>query len=445
MFTSLQPSPTGCVYLSTARQRRLLRVEKNMTTQALSGTLMVEELLARFTARWWTTDTDLPSLGPAYTPAERRVREKHLEQFTNTLLGQAKHPPRTPAEYQALQDHLSPQAGEFLKVAFGMEDRHIEAIYTYRFIEAATEFARQARQFDPKIGIDDISQACRNVWSMNLMQLLFRLPVEVTPAVFAYSMLYPYTDNYLDDPGVSVETKHTFNQRFRLRLEGQPVTPANDSEQRICKLVGIIESGFEHARYPQVHESLMAIHTAQGRSLALQLGAASPYEVDALGICFEKGGTSTLADAYLVAGELTETQRELAFYYGCVTQLVDDLEDVQSDAQAGIMTVFSQTAGRWPLDALTNRALRFSLGMVAAMDTFVTPGLEPLKEMIQISLRPLFIDSVGRARQLYTRPYLREVEAHFPFRFNYLYQQRKKLYRRRTALNKLVESVIRER
>ena len=31
---------------------------------------------------------------------------------------------------------------------------------------------------------------------------LLGLPVEVTPAVFAYSMLYPYTDNYLDDPAI---------------------------------------------------------------------------------------------------------------------------------------------------------------------------------------------------------------------------------------------------
>jgi len=280
---------------------------------------------------------------------------------------------------------------------------------------------------------------------MNLMQLLFGLPVEVTPAVFAYSMLYPYTDNYLDDPGVSAETKHAFNQRFRQRLEGQPVAPANDHEQTIYKLVEIIESAFERPRYPQVYESLLAIHTAQGRSLALQRGVVSPYEVDALGICFEKGGTSTLADAYLVAGELTETQREFAFYYGCVTQLVDDLEDVQSDAQSGIMTVFAQTAGRWPLDAITNRSLLFSLEMVASMEMFDTAGLQPLKEMVQFSLRPLFIDSIGRARQFYSRPYLREVEAHFPFRFDYLHQQRKKLYQRKAAWNKLVETVISER
>jgi hypothetical protein len=405
---------------------------------------MVEDLLARFTARWWATGTDFPSLGPAYPPAEQHRREKYLEQFTNTLLSQAKHPPRTPAESQALQDHLGPPASQLLKAAFDLEDRHIEAIRTYRFTEAVSECARQARQFDPAISIDDIVQAGRNVWSMNLMQLLFGLPVEVTPAVFAYSMLYPYTDNYLDDPRVPAETKHAFNRRFHQWLMGQPPAPANDHEQAIYKLVGIIESAFERARYPQIYASLLAIHTAQGRSLALQRGALSPYEVDALGICFEKGGTSTLADAYLVAGELTETQREFAFYYGCVTQLVDDLEDVQSDAKSGIMTVFAQTAGRWPLDAITNRTLLFSTGMVAAIESFDTPGLGPLKELLRLCLQPLLIDSVGRARQFYTRPYLREVEAHFPFRFDYLYQQRKKLYQRRTALNKLVETVMNE-
>lgn len=412
--------------------------------QVLSVTPIVEELLARFTARWWATGTSLPWLGPAHTPAERRACEEHLGQFTNTLLNQVKHPPRTPAERQTLQDHLGPQVSEFLKAAFGMTDRQIEAIHNYGFIEAASEFARQAIQFDPAIGIDDIFQACRNVWSMNLMQLLFGLPVEVTPAVFAYSMLYPYTDNYLDDPGVSAETKHAFNQRFRQRLEGEPVTPANDHEQAICKLVGMIESAFERASYPQVYESLLAVHTAQGKSLALQCGAVSPYEVDALGICFEKGGTSTLADAYLVAGELTEVQHEFAFYYGCVTQLVDDLEDVQSDAQSGIMTVFAQTAGRWPLDAITNRALLFGLGMVESMEMLDTPGLGPLKEILQISLRPMFIDSVGCAGKFYSRPYLREAEAHFPFRFDYLSQQRKKLSHHKAAWNKLVKTVISE-
>jgi hypothetical protein len=413
-----------------------------MTIQAKPGTLLVDDLLAYFKQRWWETEVDLPTLGPVYTSIQQRVCENHLAKFADMLVSQTGQPLNTSGERKALQDHLLSQAGELLKVAFGLEERHLDALRSYRFVEIAQEFAHQARQFDPAIGLDEIVQASRNVWSVNLMQLLFGLPVEVTPAVFAYSMLYPYTDNYLDDPRLPAETKRLFNQRFHLRLAGQPFEPENDYEQTICKLIDMIENAFERTRYPQVYESLLAIHSAQGRSMTLQRSEASPYEVDALGICFEKGGTSTLADAYLVTGELTEAQREFAFYYGCVTQLVDDLEDVQSDAQAGIMTVFSQTAGRWYLDGITNRALHFSLGMVADMHRFAAPSLAPLQEMIQISLCPLLIDSIGRARQFYSQSYLREVQAHFPFRFSYLYKQRKKLYQRRKGLSQLVEAFL---
>jgi hypothetical protein len=67
------------------------------------------------------------------------------------------------------------------------------------FLEATTAFARMARRFDPAITSAEIYQAARNVWTANFLQLLLGMPVRVTPAIFAYSMLYPYSDNYLDE------------------------------------------------------------------------------------------------------------------------------------------------------------------------------------------------------------------------------------------------------
>ncbi len=37
---------------------------------------------------------------------------------------------------------------------------------------------------------------------LDVLQLLLGIPVRVTPAIFAYSMLYPYGDNCLDDPAI---------------------------------------------------------------------------------------------------------------------------------------------------------------------------------------------------------------------------------------------------
>lgn len=46
----------------------------------------------------------------------------------------------------------------------------------------------------------DILQASRNAWTARALQMLLGRDMGLTPAIFAYSMFYPYADNYLDDP-----------------------------------------------------------------------------------------------------------------------------------------------------------------------------------------------------------------------------------------------------
>ena len=73
------------------------------------------------------------------------------------------------------------------------DERALDTLLTCGFREALVEFARMARRFDPTISSLDIYQASRNVWMANVIQLLLGIPIAVTPAIFAYSMLYPYT------------------------------------------------------------------------------------------------------------------------------------------------------------------------------------------------------------------------------------------------------------
>jgi hypothetical protein len=195
----------------------------------------------------------------------------------------------------------------------------------------------------------------------------------------------------------------------------------------------MIEDQYERGLFPEVYDSLKAIHQAQTNSLNLQHPDFLPLGQDVLGIVFEKGGTSVLADGYLVAGLLTAPQRELMFYYGAFTQLMDDLEDVEGDLSSRILTLFSQTACHEPLDALTNRCIHFGGGLLETIHAFNVPGLGPLEEIMQRCITPLLIDSAGRAGRFYSRPYLAELEKHFPFRFSNLKQQRKKALRRLSA------------
>jgi hypothetical protein len=309
-------------------------------------------------------------------------------------------------------------------------------------LEANLEFARMARRFDPRISGDDIYQAGRNVMTANFIQLLLNRPVEVTPSIFAYSMLYPYTDNYLDDPAVSRATKAAFNRRFQLRLQGEKVLPENPQEAVINQLVEMIEGQWERARYPQVYESLLAIHAAQGRSLGLAVPGASPFELDVLGVSFEKGGTSVLADGYLVAGDLTIEQARVLFGYGAFTQLMDDLEDIPQDQQENSASVFSLTAGRWPLDGLTNRFFHFGRAVFNDLDAFQSRAAPDLEGLIARSIDPVLVDTVSRAWKHYSPAYLREMERHSSFRFEALRKAREKLARQKVDVGKLVDSFI---
>ena len=245
-------------------------------TASLSFDELVDGLVNQFKQLWWSCAPGLPDLGPVYDLKEKKACEASLAGCLDQLGGQLQRISRERPDRQALQRRLLPLAGNFLQTSFGLEERHVAALAGYGFAEAVGEFVRQARRFDPEIPAADIYQAGRNAWSMNLLQYLLGLPLEVTPAVLAYSLLYPYSDNYLDDPAIPSEVKAAFSRGFGRRLQGQPVRPANNREQKIFDLVGMIEGQFERQCYPQVYASLMAIFRAQIKSLQLQLPQGRP-------------------------------------------------------------------------------------------------------------------------------------------------------------------------
>jgi hypothetical protein len=413
------------------------------TTPQLNVAEMVRRFVQQFSDLWWETDSRNPPLGPTYAPEEQSAREAQLKRFQATVTAEAKHAPRTAPERQATQERILAAFRAIARVALGFGEGHMDALLERGLPQVGTQFAQTARRFDPTIPGSDIFQAMRNVWTMNCLQLLLGLPIQLTPAIFAYSMLYPYTDNYLDDPAVSEGAKQAFNERFGRRLAGEDVAPADAQEEIIYKLVGMIEDQFERSRFPQIFESLLAIHRAQIKSVYLLRRNASPYEVDVLGIGLEKGGTSVLADGYLVAGSLTEAQAAYMFGWGAFVQLGDDLQDIVPDVKDGLLTVFTQTAGGWPMDGVTDRAFHFGQAVVGGLDCFDAPSAEPVKELMRRSTFRLLIEAAGAASQFYTRDYVRKLEPHSPFRFSFLRERRKQMAGQSASIMGLVEAFAR--
>jgi hypothetical protein len=402
----------------------------------------VRELNQRFIDLWWECDTGMPDLGPPYTPHAQTQNEKQLRQFLDEVDRALVNPPRSREEAQSLQVRLGMAFRDLAEGALGFTAGQLDLLPSQAFSGVSEEFVRMARAFDPRLSFEDIYQAGRNAWTANGLQWLLGVPVRVTPSIFAYSLLYPYTDNYLDDPEISRATKRAFNDRFRRRLAGELLSPMDAQERVIFDLVAMIEKQYSRADHPAVFESLLDIHQAQGRSLNLIRPAAAPGEVDVLGLSFAKGGASVLADGYLVSSSLSEAQRHYTYGHGIFAQLLDDMEDVEQDSQAGRLTLYSQPAGHWSLDALANRTFHFGRRILKGLDCFDVE--ESVFDVIRRGADLLLIDTIGRADRSYTGAYLRELEAHSPFRFLFVKGQRADFAngRRHRSLVKLMEHIL---
>ena len=384
---------------------------------------------------WWRdADPGPPGFLPSYCAREQRRREAHLDRYLDAVEAELRAAPRTRPEQAAAEERLTAAFRLFAREALDFEERHLDLLLTGGFTGTGRELARAARLFDPQMSAADVFQASRNAWTANGLQILLGLAARLTPSIFGYSMLYPCTDNYLDGPAVSQADKRAFNRRFGARLAGDDLPPCGRHEEQAWTLVGLIESQYSRTEYPGVFASLLAIHRAQERSLQLHRGDGAG---DVLEISFEKGGASVVADAWLAAGELDPNEADFAFAWGVALQLGDDLQDVAADAGDGIRTVFSEVAGREPLDAVTNRAFAFGTRVLAGLDGVGATAPAAIKELIRTSFFMLLTGAVGEARQCYSAAYVRELERRSPFTFDFLHSRRRRFTRKRGILERL--------
>ena len=402
----------------------------------------VRELLESALALWRECPAELPAFDHCFTVPEQAAREARMDLFLKTMEGELRRPPATRAERQAMHARLTEAFTEFGRTALNLEEQHLQVLLAGGFSTIGTAMARQARRFDPSVSIADIFQGTRNAWTACGLQVLFGGSMCLSPSIFAYSMLYPYTDNYLDDPATPGETKSGFNRRFYQRLGGEKTAPVGGHEERIWRLVELVESQYPRDEFPQVFESLLGIQAAQENGLRLLQKTASLDDEAVLRLSFEKGGTSVLADGYLASGTLTAEQATFAFHWGVFLQLADDLQDVQEDLAKGAQTLFSRAAGREPLDSLTNRLMQF--GGRVMMQMHDLPGVRalPLRQLITRSCLSFLVRSAGEARDLYSGEYGAGIESLSPFRFAFLNDRRQRFERHSGLLAKLFEAFL---
>ncbi len=418
-----------------------VRRDLDKDTSETSFHARLERFSEKYRALWWRGSTGLPDLGAPITRRRQRLNRRSLDHFTDRMEG----------ELNALPSYLSPSGPVALEaerrqwlnrlretmrdfgnrvLPLGAAERRV--IFSDDYFDATVRFVREAYAFDPGIEIADLSQALRNVWIMHLFQLLLNRRITHTPPILAYSLLYPYTDNRLDDPAQPAPGKRFFCQRLERRLAGQRLLPEDRNETAVFRLIGRIEEAFPRSAYPDVYRSLLAIHDAQTRSLCQQGKVCHdlPCDAELLRMSVAKGGASVLADGYLIAGDLSYEEADFFFGYGVFLQLADALQDAEQDRRHGHSTIFSShlsSSGRGrPLDHLANRLVHF-LDSVLASEHFSSGRHAVLRSLIRRSCVQLVVESAGQQPRCFSSRYLRTLERHSITRFSYWRKKRSSL------------------
>ena len=381
---------------------------------------MIDELKENYTRIWMNTPDTLPTLRARYTVDQRRQKEAAMSSFADELIHLIK------GFTGGKQENTVRWGSDLKRLVYGcgvdvlgLEGGSMKMLLEDGFCDVTSDFIYKAREFDADFKLEDIFQSLRNAWIMNCIQKLMGLRVEMTPSVFAYSMLYPYTDNYLDAANVSEKEKRTVNQNFRKRLAGENSCAVSLLEERLFRLVKMIEGQFTRISFPMVYSSLLGIQSAQEKSI-LQFDCNNEPCTGILDISIEKGGCSVLADGCLVKGGLSEHEASFIFGFGVMLQFIDDLQDASEDRGNGHNTIFSRNDTDVSAEHLTNRLINFMNSILDEDKCFCSSDAAELKNLIKDSILFLVMGAVACNSNMYGRKWLGTLEEYSPLSFRYL-------------------------
>jgi hypothetical protein len=376
--------------------------------------------IEKYIGLWQNSTTAPPASATTYTAAAQRANERETCKLIDSMEGELRDYPGKKRDQAAWRERIFASLRRFGTQSCQVPDSHFDIIFSPEYFAATRAFAHEARAFDMGMETAALAQALRNVWVMNCLQLFLGRQPALSPSIFAYSMLYPYTDNYLDRLDVPISSKEKACRRLGLRLSGRTIDPGDAYESAVFRLVEMIEGEFPRAAFPEVYSSLLAIHAGQVRSLSQQQQSGPADEQRLLHISVAKGGSSVLANGWLVAGKLGRAQAESFFGFGVMLQLLDDLQDLPEDRAAGHWTLFTRAAASERLDRLTSQLWDFMSRVLNAMNCCAGPRAVELRDLIRRSSIMMMQRAMAENADLYSSAYAHRMEQFSPLSFAFL-------------------------
>lgn len=408
---------------------------------------ITNSLMPRIRELWQSSQNTSPVFLPEIKYAEKKANEDWINESMRLIQLQLKaFPSHTPFPFtnKAGKEQITPRQKVWIK---DMEDlfhtllltepvlgiRHVLPAHTLdAFMDKMKLFLRQVRSFAPDMKPEDMGQAIRNYMVYAIFREQNGLSQECPSSIFGYSMLYPFTDNFLDDPARTEEEKKHYNLLIHHKINGQPVTPLSLHEERTSMLLDAIARVYPG---PQAHAAYgkdASVDIRQGLLLMLEAQEVSQKQTDVslplshrniLDISIYKGGLSVLIDRYLINYKMTDEDILFYFGFGFLLQLCDDLQDIAQDQENGSRTLLTCCNNRKETEAMVNQLFHYTNQLFR-----FSPDTRPVfREFLLQNCYRLILSSAAGSAVFFHTDYLNVLEYAFPVSFSYLNQINEKL------------------
>ncbi|MFR8467313.1 hypothetical protein BLA28_05790 [Eisenbergiella tayi] len=300
------------------------------------------------------------------------------------------------------------------------------------FQDKIKQFLRKVRSFAPDMELEDMGQAIRNYMVYAIFREQNGLPQKCSSSIFGYSMLYPFTDNFLDDPSHTEEEKIHYNKLIHHRISGLPVTPLSLHEEKTAMLLDAIAADYPGPEADEAYGAEAAADIRQGLLLMLEAQEISQKQTDAslsltekniLDISIYKGGLSVLIDRYFINCKMTEQDALFYFGFGFLLQICDDLQDIAQDRESGSRTLLSRCQTPEEREDVVNRLFHYT----DRLFHFSPPSSAAFRNFLLQNCFQLILSSAAGSGDFFSSSYLEGLERAFPVSFSYLKQTKEKM------------------
>jgi hypothetical protein len=380
--------------------------------------IIIKEInLNAIKSEWLTSSKNFPDFLSEISYESKKINEQYIQVFSNDFQKLIKSFPRMPFRRRVWNKKMIRLVKDLLhnETIIGLHNS-VDPQTIDAFMEELKEFLRHVRSFSPELTFYDIGQAILNYIVFIMFKEILQVKSEFDIAGFGYSMLYPFTDNYIDSQSASEQEKKEYNQIIRDKIEGKVVRPKSEHQFKTCELLQYIESKYPRETDSTIYRLLLMMLEAQELSLRQDNKHLLLTYEDRLNISLYKGGISVLVDRYIASDKLAE--EDIIFYLGMgfFLQLADDLQDIREDSISGHQTIFTSNLNCAKEELLVNKLLNF----IHQISEQYHAKNEPFKDYIIYCCYQLIFSSVIGSKEFFSEEYLKQIERYLPVTYPFL-------------------------